>query len=50
MTTNTVVTQLENAGVSENVVGHENPRVMYGLYSGDTSLQVNAEVLSEQAY
>jgi hypothetical protein len=34
----TVVTLLENAGVSENVaadiVGHEKPRITYGLYSG----------------
>ena len=34
----TVVTLLENAGVSENltadIVGHEKPRITYGLYSG----------------
>lgn len=34
----TVITMLENAGVSENVaadiVGHEKPRIAYGPYSG----------------
>lgn len=38
----TVVTLLEDAGVSENlsadIVGHEKPRVTYGLYSGGHSL------------
>ena len=38
----TVVTLLENAGISENVaadiVGHEKPRITYGLYSGGASL------------
>ena len=50
----TVVTQLENAGVSENVVadtlGHEKLRVTYGLYSGGTSLQVKAEALAKLRY
>ncbi len=40
----TVVTILENAGVSENVVadivGHEKPRITYGLYSGGATLEV----------
>lgn len=39
----TVVTMLENAGVSENltadIVGHEKPRITYGLYSGGHSLE-----------
>lgn len=38
----TVVTMLENAGVSENlaadIVGHEKPRITYGLYSGGASV------------
>ncbi|MWJ28607.1 tyrosine-type recombinase/integrase [Halomonas sp. ZH2S] len=38
----TVVTLLEDAGVSENltadIVGHEKPRITYGLYSGGHSL------------
>ena len=50
----TVVTQLENAGVSENVVadivGHEKPTMTYGLYSGGTSLAVKAEALAKLAY
>jgi integrase len=39
----TLITALENAGVSENctadIVGHEKPRITYGLYSGGASLQ-----------
>ena len=35
-----MVTLLEDAGVSENltagIVGHEKPRITYGLYSGGT--------------
>lgn len=38
----TVVTMLENAGVAENltadIVGHEKPRITYGLYSGGHSV------------
>jgi len=40
----TVVTMLENAGVSENlaadIVGHDKPRITYGLYSGGATIQV----------
>jgi integrase len=40
----TVGTLLENAGVTENVasdiLGHEKPRITYGLYSGGASLEV----------
>ncbi len=50
----TVVTLLENAGVSENVtadvVGHEKPRITYGLYSGGATLTVKAEALRKINY
>ena len=50
----TVVTILENASVPENIVadivGHEKPRITYGLYSGGTSLAVKAEALAKLAY
>jgi integrase len=50
----TVVTQLENAGVSENlaadIVGHEKPRITYGLYSGGATLEVKREALAKLAY
>ncbi len=50
----TVVTILENAGVSENVVadicGHEKPRITYGLYSGGTTLEVKRAALAKLAY
>ncbi len=50
----TVVTLLENAGVTENVtadiVGHEKPRITYGLYSGGTSLEVKREALDKVSY
>ncbi|WGI26600.1 tyrosine-type recombinase/integrase [Halomonas alkaliantarctica] len=45
----TVVTLLEDAGVSENltadIVGHEKPRVTYGLYSGGHSLKSKREAI-----
>lgn len=50
----TVTTQLENAGVPENVaadlLGHDKPRITYGLYSGGTSLAVKREALEKLAY
>lgn len=50
----TVVTLLENAGVSENVtadlVGHEKPRITYGLYSGGATLQVKRAALALLSY
>lgn len=50
----TVVTILENAQVPENVVadivGHEKPRITYGLYSGGASLQVKAKALAKLSY
>jgi integrase len=39
----TVTTELENTGTTENlaadILGHEKPRITYGLYSGGASLQ-----------
>jgi integrase len=50
----TVVTQLENAGVSENltadIVGHEKPRITYGVYSGGHSLDKMKEALESVRY
>ncbi|MFY9513613.1 MAG: tyrosine-type recombinase/integrase [Rubrivivax sp.] len=50
----TVVTLLEDAGVSENlaadIVGHEKPRITYGLYSGGASMKTKAAALGKVAY
>jgi integrase len=50
----TVVTLLENAGVSENltadIVGHDKPRITYGLYSGGANLEVMREALEKIRY
>lgn len=50
----TVITQLENADVSENlaadIVGHEKPRITYGLYSGGATLEVKREALEKVKY
>ncbi len=50
----TVVTMLENAGVSENlaadIVGYDKPRITYGLYSGGASLEVKREALEKITY
>lgn len=50
----TVATMLENAGVSENVaadiLGHEKPRITYGLYSGGATLEVKAAAIRLLAY
>jgi integrase len=50
----TVVTLLENAGISENlaadIVGHDKPRITYGLYSGGATLAVKAEALEKVRY
>lgn len=50
----TLVTLLEDAGVSENlaadIVGHEKPRITYGLYSGGASLKTKAEALALVSY
>ena len=49
-----MVTLLENAGVLENVsadiVGHEKPRITYGLYSGGASLDVKRAALAKLRY
>lgn len=50
----TLVTLLEDAGVSENlaadIVGHEKPRITYGLYSGGASLGTKAAALELVKY
>lgn len=50
----TVVTLLEDAGVSENltadIVGHEKPRITYGLYSGGHSLAPMKEAIEKIRY
>ena len=50
----TVVTLLEDAGVPENltadIVGHEKPRITYGLYSGGHSLAPMREALEKIRY
>lgn len=49
-----VVSQLEQAGVSENttadIVGHDKPRITYGLYSAGSSLKQKADALFMVAY
>ena len=50
----TVTTQLENAGVPENItadiVGHEKPTITYGLYSGGASIEIMAEAIEKLRY
>jgi len=50
----TFTTLLENAGVGENlaadIVGHEKPRITYGLYSGGASLEVMKEAIKKVSY
>jgi integrase len=50
----TVSTQLENAHVSENIaadiLGHEKPRITYGLYSGGATLEVKRAALAKLRY
>lgn len=50
----TVITQLENAGISENlaadIVGHDKPRVTYGLYSGGADLETKRKALEKVSY
>jgi integrase len=50
----TVATLLENAGVPENVsadiLGHEKPRITYGLYSGGSSLAVKRDAIAKLRY
>jgi integrase len=50
----TFTTLLENAGVSENlaadIVGHEKPRITYGLYSGGASLETMKDAVQKISY
>ena len=50
----TVVTLLEQAGISENlaadIVGHEKPRITYGLYSGGSSLEQKLNAINKINY
>lgn len=50
----TVTTMLEQAGVTENVtadiVGHDKPRITYGLYSGGSSLEQKKAALRKLKY
>ena len=50
----TVVTLLEQAGISENlaadIVGHEKPRITYGLYSGGSSLEQKLNAIKKINY
>jgi integrase len=50
----TFTTLLENAGVGENlaadIVGHEKPRITYGLYSGGASLEVMRGAIRKISY
>jgi integrase len=50
----TLVTQLENAGVSEGVtadiVGHEKKTMTYGLYSGGNSLEIKKDAIEKVRY
>lgn len=50
----TFTTILENAGIGENlaadIVGHEKPRITFGLYSGGASLEVMKEAIKKVSY
>lgn len=50
----TLTTKLENSGVTENIaadiVGHEKPRITYGLYSGGASLEVMIKAIEGVSY
>ena len=50
----TFTTILENAGIGENlaadIVGHEKPRITFGLYSGGASLDVMKEAIKKVSY
>ena len=50
----TFTTMLENAGILENVtadiVGHEKPRMTYGLYSGGTNLEVKRKAIQKISF
>ena len=50
----TFTTLLENNGVSENIaadiVGHEKPRITYGLYSGGASIEIMKDAIERVGY
>ena len=50
----TFTTILENAGIGENlaadIVGHEKPRITFGLFSGGASLDVMKEAIKKVSY
>jgi integrase len=50
----TFTTLLENAGVGENItadiIGHEKPRITYGLYSGGSTLETMRESIEKIRY
>ena len=50
----TVVTQLEQAGISENliadIVGHHKPRITYGLYRSGSSLEQKLKEINSIKY
>ena len=50
----TVITQLENRGVPENItadiIGHHKPRMTYGLYSDGSGLNIMGEALEKISY
>ena len=50
----TVMTLLEQSGISENlaadIVGHEKPRITYGLYSGGSSLEPKLNAIKKINY
>lgn len=50
----TLTTLLEDMGVSENlaadIVGHEKPRITYGLYSGGASLATKRDAIEKVSY
>lgn len=50
----TLVTMLENAGITENlaadIVGHKKPRITYGLYSGGATVELMREALEKVSY
>lgn len=51
---NTVITRLENVGISEgitaDIVGHEKKTITYGLYSGGTSAKIKHEAVKKIKY
>ncbi len=50
----TFVTALDNAGISENlaadIVGHDKPRITYGLYSGGSHITTKREAINKVTY